>query len=182
MNALIKNGVQVHRTTSPLNVGGKTYPAGSYVVKTAQAFRPHVLDMFEPQDHPERLPVSGRSADSALRQRRLDARLSDGREVRSHRRRRYRRVEPVGMNLIKPAGRPRRRSRQCGGLHRQPRRQRRVHRHQPPAQGGRGSVLRARSLVAESGRHGRDLHHRSAVDAGACSRPQQPISACRSPP
>src|SRR5690606_834209 len=29
-----------------------SYPAGSYVVKTAQAFRPHVIDMFEPQDHP----------------------------------------------------------------------------------------------------------------------------------
>ena len=28
-------------------VGGKTYPAGSYVVKAAQAYRPHVLDMFE---------------------------------------------------------------------------------------------------------------------------------------
>ena len=33
-------------------MAGKSYPAGSYVVKTAQAFRPHVLDMFEPQDHP----------------------------------------------------------------------------------------------------------------------------------
>ena len=33
-------------------MAGKNYPAGSYVVKTAQAFRPHVLDMFEPQDHP----------------------------------------------------------------------------------------------------------------------------------
>ena len=33
-------------------MAGKKYPAGSYVVKTAQAFRPHVLDMFEPQDHP----------------------------------------------------------------------------------------------------------------------------------
>ena len=31
---------------------GKSYPAGSYVVKTAQAFRPFVRDMFEPQDHP----------------------------------------------------------------------------------------------------------------------------------
>ncbi|KAI9549899.1 LOW QUALITY PROTEIN: hypothetical protein GHT06_005787 [Daphnia sinensis] len=31
---------------------GKSYPAGSYIVKTAQAFRPHVIDMFEPQDHP----------------------------------------------------------------------------------------------------------------------------------
>src|SRR5690606_3857147 len=33
-------------------VAGKHYPSGSFVVKTAQAFRPHVLDMFEPQDHP----------------------------------------------------------------------------------------------------------------------------------
>ncbi len=38
--------------TAAFPVNGKTYPAGSYVVKTAQAFRPHILDMFEPQDHP----------------------------------------------------------------------------------------------------------------------------------
>jgi hypothetical protein len=59
MNALIKNGVQVHRATAPLTIGGKTYPAGSYVVKTAQAFRPHVLDMFEPQDHPNDFQYPG---------------------------------------------------------------------------------------------------------------------------
>ena len=43
--------------------GGKQYPAGSYVVKTAQAFRPHVLDMFEPQDHPNdfQFPAARRS-------------------------------------------------------------------------------------------------------------------------
>ncbi len=52
LNALIKNGVDVQRATAGFTVAGKTYPAGSYVVKTAQAFRPHVLDMFEPQDHP----------------------------------------------------------------------------------------------------------------------------------
>ena len=33
-------------------MAGKSYPAGSYVVKAAQAFRPHLRDMFEPQDHP----------------------------------------------------------------------------------------------------------------------------------
>jgi hypothetical protein len=59
MNALIKTGIQVHRTTGPLSVGGKTYPAGSYVVKMAQAFRPHVLDMFEPQDHPNDFQFPG---------------------------------------------------------------------------------------------------------------------------
>ncbi|WP_035456192.1 M14 family metallopeptidase [Algoriphagus terrigena] len=52
LNALIKSGVLVEKTTASFTVNGKTYPKGSYVVKTAQAFRPHVLDMFEPQDHP----------------------------------------------------------------------------------------------------------------------------------
>ncbi|HKX30174.1 MAG TPA: M14 family metallopeptidase, partial [Blastocatellia bacterium] len=52
VNALIKNGVTVQVAKSAFTVGGRNYPAGSYVVKTAQAFRPHVLDMFEPQDHP----------------------------------------------------------------------------------------------------------------------------------
>jgi hypothetical protein len=52
VNALLKTGITVLRSTAEFQVGGKTYPAGSFVVKTAQAFRPHVLDMFEPQDHP----------------------------------------------------------------------------------------------------------------------------------
>lgn len=52
LNALIKNGVEVERADQPFSAGGKSYPAGSYVVRTAQAYRPHVLDMFEPQDHP----------------------------------------------------------------------------------------------------------------------------------
>lgn len=52
LNALIKSGIQVHQATGDFTVNGKAYPANSYVVKTAQAFRPHVIDMFEPQDHP----------------------------------------------------------------------------------------------------------------------------------
>jgi len=52
INALLKNGIYIHRATAPFSVNGKSYPAGSFVVKTAQAFRPHVMDMFEPQDHP----------------------------------------------------------------------------------------------------------------------------------
>lgn len=59
VNALIKAGVTVHRATAPVTAGGKSYPAGSYVVKTAQAFRPHVLDMFEPQDHPNDFQYPG---------------------------------------------------------------------------------------------------------------------------
>lgn len=52
LNALIKNGVDVERADAAFQASGKTYPAGSYVVRTAQAYRPHILDMFEPQDHP----------------------------------------------------------------------------------------------------------------------------------
>lgn len=52
LNTLIKNGVDVERADAPFKAGGRTYPAGSFLVRTAQAYRPHVLDMFEPQDHP----------------------------------------------------------------------------------------------------------------------------------
>ncbi|HEX8906242.1 MAG TPA: M14 family metallopeptidase, partial [Longimicrobiaceae bacterium] len=52
VDALLENGVEVMRATAPFTVAGKRYPAGSFVVKADQPFRPHVLDMFEPQDHP----------------------------------------------------------------------------------------------------------------------------------
>jgi hypothetical protein len=58
-NALVKNGITIHRATQSFNVAGKNYPAGSLVVKTAQAFRPHILDMFEPQDHPDDIRYPG---------------------------------------------------------------------------------------------------------------------------
>jgi hypothetical protein len=59
INALREVNVTVHRATSDFTVSGTSYPAGSFVVKTAQAFRPHVLDMFEPQDHPNVIPYPG---------------------------------------------------------------------------------------------------------------------------
>jgi hypothetical protein len=59
IDTLLKNGITVHRATAAFTVSGRKYPAGSFVVKTAQAFRPHVLDMFEPQDHPDDIPYPG---------------------------------------------------------------------------------------------------------------------------
>ncbi|MFD1141042.1 M14 metallopeptidase family protein [Larkinella insperata] len=59
INALIKTGIQVQEATADFTVAGKQYPAGSYVVKTDQSFRPHVLDMFEPQDHPNDFQYPG---------------------------------------------------------------------------------------------------------------------------
>ena len=52
VNILIQSGIKVHKASSDFVVNGKNYSAGSYVVKTNQAFRAHVLDMFDPQDHP----------------------------------------------------------------------------------------------------------------------------------
>ena len=59
VNTLIKAGVVVHRATAPFSAGGKQYPAGSYLVKAAQPFRAHLMDMFEPQDHPDDIPYPG---------------------------------------------------------------------------------------------------------------------------
>jgi hypothetical protein len=59
INTLIKAGVVAHRATAAFTVNGKQYPAGSLVVKAAQPFRAHVMDMFEPQDHPDDIPYPG---------------------------------------------------------------------------------------------------------------------------
>ncbi len=59
LNALIKTGIEVEKADKGFSHGGKDYPAGSYVVRTDQAFRPHVLDMFEPQDHPQDFAYPG---------------------------------------------------------------------------------------------------------------------------
>jgi hypothetical protein len=56
VDALLKAGVIVHRSRSAFQVNGRSYAAGSYVVKTAQPFRAHVLDMFEPQHYPDDQP------------------------------------------------------------------------------------------------------------------------------
>lgn len=59
INTLIKNGVSVHKATQTFEVSGKSYPQGSFIVKTAQAFRPHVIDMFEPQIYPDDVAYPG---------------------------------------------------------------------------------------------------------------------------
>ncbi len=58
-NALLKTGITVLKASEAFIVNGKNYPAGSLIVKAAQAFRPHILDMFEPQDHPNDFQYPG---------------------------------------------------------------------------------------------------------------------------
>jgi hypothetical protein len=59
VNALLKTGIVVNRATADFTVAGKRYPAGSYVIQAAQAFRPHLRDMLEPQDHPNDFQYPG---------------------------------------------------------------------------------------------------------------------------
>src|SRR5690606_29104262 len=59
INRLILAGVQVERADQPFVLEEQNYPAGSYVVRLAQAFRPHILDMFEPQNHPDDFAYKG---------------------------------------------------------------------------------------------------------------------------
>jgi hypothetical protein len=59
LNVLIRTGVDVHKAKADFTVAGKNYPANSYIVKTNQAFRPHILDLFEPQDHPNDFQYPG---------------------------------------------------------------------------------------------------------------------------
>ena len=59
INTLIKNGIFIHQATQDFEIEGKTYPKDSYIVKSAQAFRPHLLTMFEPQFHPDDIPYPG---------------------------------------------------------------------------------------------------------------------------
>ncbi len=53
VRALQRCGVAVQRAEAPFVCNGVTMPAGSFVVQAAQAYRAHVLDMFEPQWHPD---------------------------------------------------------------------------------------------------------------------------------
>lgn len=59
VNTLMETGLDVFRSGGSFSYKGKSYPAGTYVVRTDQAFRPHVLSMFEPQVHPDDFEFPG---------------------------------------------------------------------------------------------------------------------------
>lgn len=54
LNVLRRGGVEVHRATAAFRAGAREYPAGTYVVYAAQPFRPHLMDLLEPQRYPDR--------------------------------------------------------------------------------------------------------------------------------
>jgi hypothetical protein len=148
VNALLETGIDVRRATREFSALGKTYPAGSYVVQTAQAFRPHVIDMFEPQDHPttsrrQARRRRGRTTTPAGRSRSRWASSSTAPSSRSAGRSRR---SPIGICRCPAAAcrqQPHRRTRSA-------RRGRRLCRRQPLARGERGCLSRRRWLIPSS--------------------------------
>jgi hypothetical protein len=59
INALRRGGIEVHQARSEFQAAGTTYAAGSYVLFTAQAFRPYLMDLMEPQAYPDRRRYAG---------------------------------------------------------------------------------------------------------------------------
>jgi hypothetical protein len=59
VNVFRHSGVEVHRAAAPFRAGGAEYAAGSYILYAAQAFRPHLVNLMEPQWYPEREQYPG---------------------------------------------------------------------------------------------------------------------------
>ncbi len=59
VNVFRYSGVEVHRATQAFRADGAEYPAGSYILYAAQAFRPHLVNLMEPQRYPEREQYPG---------------------------------------------------------------------------------------------------------------------------
>ncbi|RUL89551.1 M14 family metallopeptidase [Tautonia sociabilis] len=60
LEILLATGIQARRATSPFEAGGVEYPAGSWILPAAQPYRPHLKDMMERQEYPERVGPDGR--------------------------------------------------------------------------------------------------------------------------
>ena len=54
VNVLRHGGVEIERATAPFTAGGRSYGAGSFLVRGAQAFRPYLNDLLNPQVYPDR--------------------------------------------------------------------------------------------------------------------------------
>ncbi len=53
IETLMRGAVEVHRADGPFTADGIAYPAGTWVVRMDQPFRPFAKDLFEPQRYPD---------------------------------------------------------------------------------------------------------------------------------
>ena len=60
VNILLEGGIEVSRASESFRAGGERFAAGTYIIDAAQAFRPYILDLLEPQVYPDtRLDPNG---------------------------------------------------------------------------------------------------------------------------
>ncbi len=59
VDLLLRHGVRVHRAEAGLAVGNTRYRPGTYVILTAQPYRPFILEMLRRQRYPEVIPYTG---------------------------------------------------------------------------------------------------------------------------
>ena len=64
VNVLLKGGIEIEKTTKSFEVNGKKYEKGAYVIYTAQAFRPYLMDLLEKQNYPTRFQYPGGPPDT----------------------------------------------------------------------------------------------------------------------
>ncbi len=59
VETLMRGAVEVHRADGPFSADGTLYPAGTWVVRMDQPFRPFARDLLEPQRYPDRRSSPG---------------------------------------------------------------------------------------------------------------------------
>ena len=59
INSLRWEGIEVEQARTPFTVGTKSYPAGSFIIRAAQAYRPAVVDLLNKQVYPDRRQYPG---------------------------------------------------------------------------------------------------------------------------
>ncbi len=64
VNVLLRGGIEIEKATKAFEANGKKYAAGSYVIYTAQAFRPYLMDLLEKQEYPTRFQYPGGPPDT----------------------------------------------------------------------------------------------------------------------
>lgn len=64
LERLDATAIEVHRATEAFTADGVEYPAGTYIMYTAQPYRPHLMDMMERQVYPDRELYPGGPAES----------------------------------------------------------------------------------------------------------------------
>lgn len=52
LNTLYQGGVEIHQASESFQAGGNQYGKGTYLIYAAQAYRPYLMDLLEPQNYP----------------------------------------------------------------------------------------------------------------------------------